>query len=204
MFSRRITITRAPLWATVYPAHSLPPEERLPSLQGCRKAHFHCPSSQCFICVTLNPNLIKQLQRAGKSQCTRASGRRAPFTCVTARRVSLQKAPAPTASPDSYRQATLCISEFHKDHTAANALARPKDQINAWLPSSHPCHGIITDNRARAAKAMRWQIYTCAMLLYIVYICCYKTLSRALVSIFWMQNVTYFRAFRKLYDVTSD
>lgn len=32
------------------------------------------------------------------------------------------------------------------------------------------------------------------MVLYVVYICCYKTLSRALVSIFWVQNVTYFRA----------
>lgn len=43
-------------------------------------------------------------------------------------------------------------------------------------------------------KAMRWQIYTCAMFLYIVYICCYKTASRTLVSIFWLQNLTYFRA----------
>lgn len=123
--------------------------------------------------------------------------------CVTARRVSLRKASVSTVSSDSYKQATLCISEFNKDHTAANILSKPKDQINVWLPSSRPCCGIITDNRARAAKAMRWQIYTCAMFLYFVYICCYKTVSRTLVSVFWLQNPTYFRALWKLYNVIS-
>lgn len=116
------------------------------------------------------------------------------YMCVTARRVPLQKASVSTASSDSYKQATLRIFEFNKDHTAANTLSMPKDQINVWLPSKHPCCGIITDNRARVAKAMRWQIYTCAMFSYIVYICCYKTVSRTLVSIFWLQNLTYFRA----------
>lgn len=115
--------------------------------------------------------------------------------CVTARRVLLQKASVSTVSSDSCKQATLCIFEFNKDHTAANILSKPKDQINVWLPSNRPCCGIITDNRARAAKAMRWQIYTCAMFLYIVYICCYKTVSRTLVSIFWLQNLTYFRLY---------
>lgn len=123
--------------------------------------------------------------------------------CVTARRVWLQKASVSTVSSDSCKQATLCIFEFNKDHTAANILSKPKDQINVWLPSSRPCCGIITDNRAGAAKAMRWQIYTCAMVLYTVYICCYKTVSRTLVSIFWLQNLTYFRALWKLYSIIS-
>lgn len=75
------------------------------------------------------------------------------YMCVTVHRVSLQKASVSTVSSDSYKQATLCIFEFNKDHTAANILSKPKDQINVWLPSSHPCCGIITDNRARAAKS---------------------------------------------------
>lgn len=86
MFSSKITIMGVPAWTNAYPVCSLPPEEGLPSKQGCGKAYCHCPSSQCFICVTLNPNLIKKLQRPSKSQYTWASGRTAPFTCVTARR----------------------------------------------------------------------------------------------------------------------
>lgn len=110
------------------------------------------------------------------------------YMSVAAHWVSFQKASVSTVSSDSYKQATLCIFEFNKDHTAANILSKPKDQINVWLPSKSPSPGIIiTDNRARVAKAARWQIYTCAMFLYIVYICCYTSLSGTLVSIFWQK-----------------
>lgn len=182
---------------------SLPPEEGLPSERGCGKAYCHCPSSQCFICITLNPNLIKKAPETRQISIYMGKWSNSPIYMCHSLPVLLQKASASTVSSDSYKQATLCIFEFNKDHTAANTLSKPKDQINVWLPSNCPCYGIITDNRARATKAMRWQIYTCAMFLYIVYICCYKTISRTLVSIFWLQNMTYFRALWKLHNVVS-
>lgn len=50
----------------------------------------------------------------------------------------------------------LCIPEFHKDHTVANATVNLKDQINVWFTSQGLSPSlIITNNGASVTKTVK-------------------------------------------------